>query len=96
MTVALHHDEMRKLQNANKVLFIDFESLAWSGRAINYDATYQLCRAYPKIPIVLVGSTVLGSRNYPNMLEECNNLYLEISQIFQPEGIFRLVKPARR
>jgi len=83
---------VEKLQNENKVLFIDFESLDWSGSAINYDAVYQLCRAYPKIPIVLVGSTILGSRNYPHMLEECNNLYLEISQILQPEGVVRLVQ----
>jgi predicted TIM-barrel fold metal-dependent hydrolase len=83
---------VEKLQNENKVLFIDFESLAWSGSAINYDAVYQLCRAYPKIPIVLIGSTILGSRNYPQMLDECTNLYLEISQILQPEGVIRLVQ----
>ncbi len=83
---------VEKLQNAGKVLFIDFESLVWSGKIINYDAVYQLCRAYPDIPVVLIGSTVLGSRNYINLLEECSNLHLEISQILQPEGIFRLVK----
>ena len=83
---------VEKLQMSNKVLFIDFEANHWSSNSINYDAIYQLCRAYPKIPIVLVGSTITGTRNYPNLLEQCNNLYLEISQMFQPEGIFRLVK----
>lgn len=83
---------VEKLQNAGKVLFIDFESLVWSGKVIDYNAIYQLCRSYPKIPVVLIGSTILGSRNYPNLLKECDNLFLEISQIFQPEGIFRLVQ----
>ncbi len=83
---------VEKLQNANKVLFIDFEANHWSSTAIDYDAIYMLCRAYPKIPIVLIGSTITGAVNYPNLLEECNNLYLEISQIIQPEGIQQLVK----
>jgi uncharacterized protein len=83
---------IEKLQKANKVLFIDFEANHWSSNATEYDAIYQLCQAYPKIPIVLIGSTVTGTRNYPNLLAECNNLFLEISQMFQPEGIQQLVK----
>lgn len=80
------------LQRHRKTLFIDFESLDWSGRAIDYDAVYQLCRTFPDGPIVLIGSTILGSRNYPNLMKECPNLYLEISQIFQPGGISGLVE----
>jgi uncharacterized protein len=83
---------VEKLQKANKILFIDFEANHWSSDAINYDAVYQLCKAYPEIPVVLIGPTITGTRNYPNMLKECNNLYLEISQMIQPEGIFHLVK----
>ena len=83
---------VEELQKAGKVLFIDFESSVWSGKIINYDAIFQLCQAFPEIPIILVGSTILGSRNYPSLLNKCKNLYLEISQIFQPEGIYRLVK----
>jgi len=81
-----------RLQRANKVLFIDFDAKSWASHAIDYDGIYQLCQAYPKIPVVLVGSTITGSRNYPNIIQKCRNLYLEISQMFQPEGVFRLVK----
>jgi uncharacterized protein len=83
---------VEKLQKENKILFIDFEPIHWSSNATDFNAVYQLCQAYPKIPIVLIGSTITGARNYPNLLAECNNLFLEISQMFQPEGIQRLVK----
>lgn len=83
---------VKKLQAANKVLFIDFDVKAWSSHAVNYDAVYQLCCACKKIPVVLVGATIIGARNYPDLLEKCKNLYLEISQMFQPEEVFRLVK----
>jgi len=83
---------IEKLQRANKVVFIDFEANRWSSDAINYDAIYQLCRAYRKIPVVLIGPTITGTRNYPHLLEQCNNCYLEISQMIQPEEISRLVK----
>jgi predicted TIM-barrel fold metal-dependent hydrolase len=83
---------VEKLQKANKVLFIDYEASHWSSNAIEYDAIYQLCKAYPGIPIVIIGSTITGTRNYPNLMAECNNLYLEISQMVQPEGIQHLVK----
>jgi predicted TIM-barrel fold metal-dependent hydrolase len=81
-----------KLQKAGKVLFIDYETAHWSSNAIEWDAVYQLCRAYPDIPVVILGSTITGTRNYPNLLADCGNLYLEISQIIQPEGIQQLVK----
>jgi len=80
-----------KLQHSGKVLFIDFESLDWNGRTINYEAVSQLCKAFPDLPVVLIGSTIVGSRNYPNLLMACPNLHLEISQIFQPGGIRKLV-----
>lgn len=83
---------IEKLQNADKVLMIDFEANHWSSNAIEYDAVCQLCKAYPYIPVVLTGSTITGTRNYPNMMAECANLYLEISQIIQPEGIHNLVR----
>ncbi|MCX7826825.1 MAG: amidohydrolase family protein, partial [Verrucomicrobiae bacterium] len=83
---------VEKLQRANKVLFIDFEAQHWSSDAINYDAVYQLCQTYPKIPVILIGPTITGTRNYPRLLEQCKNCYLEISQMIQPEEIFRLVK----
>jgi uncharacterized protein len=83
---------VEKLQNANKVLFIDYEVAHWSSNAIEYDAIYQLCKAYPEIPVVIIGPTITGTRNYPNLMAECSNLYLEISQMLQPEGIQQLVK----
>lgn len=83
---------VEKLQKANKVLFIDFEAGHWSSDNIDYNAVYELCQAYPDIPIVLIGPTITGTRNYPNLLKECDNFYLEISQMFQPEELFRLVK----
>ncbi|GAA5219935.1 amidohydrolase family protein [Membranihabitans marinus] len=81
-----------KLQEANKILFIDFEAGHWSSDAINYDGVFQLSQAYPEIPIVLIGPTITGTRNYVNLLRECENVYLEISQMFQPEEVYRLVK----
>jgi predicted TIM-barrel fold metal-dependent hydrolase len=83
---------VEKLQKANKVLFIDYEAAHWSSNAIEYDAVFQLCKSYPEIPIVIIGSTITGTRNYPNLLAECKNLYLEISQMLQPEGIRQLIK----
>jgi predicted TIM-barrel fold metal-dependent hydrolase len=83
---------VEKLQKAGKVLLIDYETAHWSSNAIEWDAVYQLCRAYPDLPVVILGSTITGPRNYTNLLEECSNLYLEISQIIQPEGIQQLVK----
>jgi uncharacterized protein len=81
-----------RLQKANMVLFIDFEATHWSSNATDYNAVYQLCKAYPKIPVVLIGTTITGTRNYPNMMNECSNLYLETSQMLQPQGIQEMVK----
>jgi predicted TIM-barrel fold metal-dependent hydrolase len=83
---------VEKLQNADKVLIIDYEASHWSSNAIEYDAIYQLCKAYPTIPVILIGSTITGTRNYPNLMAECKNLYLEISQMLQPEGIEKMVR----
>jgi uncharacterized protein len=83
---------VEKLQNANKVLFIDFEPLHWSSRNVDYDGIYQLCKAYPRIPVVLVGSTITGAVNYPNLMAKCSNLYLEIGEIIQPQGMNELVR----
>jgi len=83
---------VEKLQKAGKILFIDYETAHWSSNAIEWDAVYHLCKAYPDIPVIIIGSTITGTRNYPNLLADCSNLYLEISQIIQPEGIQQLVK----
>jgi len=83
---------VEKLQEAGKILFIDYETAHWSSNAIEWDAVYRLCREYPEIPIVVIGTTITGTRNYPNLLATCRNLYLDIGQMIQPEGIMDLVK----
>ena len=83
---------VEKLQNANKVLFIDFEPAHWSSTNVDYDGIYQLCKEFPDIPVVLIGSTITGAVNYPNLMAKCNNLYLEISEIIQPEGMNELIR----
>lgn len=72
------------------VLFIDFELTGWGDESIDWAGIRDLCLCYPKLPIVVCGCTVTAPRLYDRLLQECGNLYIEISRLHVPGELERL------
>jgi len=67
-------------------VFLDLDLLHWSD-SVPWDEIRTLCLAYPNLPFVLCRIGCGSNRNLFPLLEQCNNLFFEISYFDANEGI---------
>lgn len=73
-----------------KTLILDFEGSTWSKDDIDWEGIQQLCATWPRLPVVVCSVTMAGPANYRGLLLQCQNLYLEISELVSPGEISQL------
>jgi Amidohydrolase len=65
--------------------FVDF--MLFRRADPDWRALYELCQRYPRLPIILTGSSGLASRSFYPLCQTCPNLYLETSRYFLFRGV---------
>ena len=82
----------RLMEREQMLLVIDFENSSWSNSSVDWEGVYQLCNTFKKLNIIICGVMVAAPANYRGLIERCQNLHIEISQLASPGEIPKLIK----
>lgn len=71
-------------------LWVDFGHESWSEEAIDFDGLYQVCQAFPELPVVLVRPNIGTDRSLYPLMQQCPQLHVETSYYTVHRGIEHL------
>lgn len=75
------------LEEAQVPLFLDFTGLNFQGEDFPPDVVYDLCKAHPKLPVILLHPGYRTGRAILPLLDKLENLRIETSRFMLHRGI---------
>jgi hypothetical protein len=78
---------LERLATHRLPLWVDFGHQHWDSESIDWDGLYEVCAAFPALPLVLVRPDIASNRRLFALMERFANLYIETSYYTVHRGI---------